>query len=240
MATNVFFKNFTSHGEQQVYEDLIVEYIKMSGDDMYYVPYTYRNKDEIYGEDDLKQFNKAYLIEIFVRTYDGFEGDGSFMSKFGLEIRDQVTFTLSRRRFMDEIGDVEQIPRPREGDLIYFPLNKKVFEIKFVDNKPFFYPFGELFTYDLYCELFEYSSEDFNTGIPEIDSIEGAKQNMFDYGVLDGEGKAILASNGLPILTSEYDPVVIDPIDDSDDLQSEADDIIDWTVADPFSESGKY
>ncbi len=241
MATNVFFQNYQFHGEQQVYEDLIVEYIKLSGQDMYYIPRVFVNKDTVYGEDDLSQYNKAYLIEIFVRTYDGFEGDGSFMSKFGLEIRDQVTFTVAKRRFDDEIGRYENIPRPREGDLIYFPLNKKSFEIKFVDNKPFFYPFGELFTFDLYCELFEYSNEEFNTGIPEIDVIQYQNsQDLYDWSILDDEGKAILAEDGSPVLEDEFNPTLIDIIDDSDQLQTESDAILDWTVKDPFSEGGKY
>lgn len=216
MATNPLFNNFRFTGEQQLYEDLIVEFIKIHGDDMWYIPRAFVNKDEIYGEDDLSEYNSAYLIEIYVRSYDGFQGDGSFVSKFGLEIRDQVTFTISKRRFEEDIGNAESIFRPREGDLLYFPLNRKVFEIKYVDNKPFFYPFGELFTYDLYCENFEYSSERFNTGIPEIDSIK------------------ILSTD---TIANTGDP---DPIDDSIFIQNESDDIIDFSVSDPFSEGGSY
>jgi hypothetical protein len=157
-----------------------------------------------------------------------------------LEIRDQVTFTVSRRRFNEEIGTVEDIPRPREGDLIFFPLNQKCFEIKYVDNKPFFYPFGELFTYDIHCELFEYSSENFNTGIPEIDKIVYLSQDLYTHALKDEQGNAILDEDGNPILPENYSPSVIDPLDDTEQLQSEGDDLIDFSVSDPFSSGGNY
>ena len=240
MATNVFYNNYRFTGEQQLYEDLIVETIQLHGDDMYYIPRNLNNKDQIYGEDDLSSYTNAYLIEIYVRSYDGFEGDGSFISKFGLEIRDQVTFTIAKRRFIDEIGHVENIPRPREGDLIYFPLNRKLFEIKYVDNKPFFYPFGELFTYDIYCENFEYSSQVFDTGIPEIDAIQDKTQNLFYWAIKDSDGNPILDASGTPILEDSYDSYIIDPLDDSDVIQTTANNIIDWTITDPFSENGKF
>lgn len=238
-ATNVFFNNYRFTGEQQLYEDLIVETIQIHGDDMYYIPRNTVNEDPILGEDDMSSYTKAYLLEIYVRSYDGFEGDGTFVSKFGLEIRDQVTFTISKRRFVDEIGAPHGLLRPREADLIYFPLNRKLFKISYVDNKPFFYPFGELFTYDLYCENFEYSSEIINTGIPEIDAIMAKSQDTYYWAIRDNSNNAILDNNGMPILPSTYSPIDIDPIDDSDEIEEQADDIIDWSVKDPFSE-GNY
>lgn len=207
---------------------------------MYYIPRVLGDKDDVLGEDGLSEYNKAYLIELYLKTYDGFEGDGQFISKFGLEIREQVTFTVAKRRFDAEIGQPEGFVRPREGDLIYFPLNRKVFEIKFVDNKPFFYPFGELFTYDLQCELFEYSSESFNTGIPDIDRIQAISQDEYDWAVLDDNGNAILDDNGHPVLMDSYDQSVIDPLDDTVDLQTEGDALIDFSIADPFSEDGTF
>lgn len=240
MATSVFFQNYKFHGEQRLHDDLIVEMIKMHGDDMYYIPRQYVNKDEVYGEDDLSQYNKNYLIEMYIKTYDGFEGDGSFVSKFGLEIRDSVTFTVSKRRFMEEIGDVEGFSRPREGDLIYFPINGRVFEVKFVDTKPFFYPFGDLYTYDISCELFEYSNEDFDTGIDEVDKIQYKSQDQYDWSILDASGNAIINVDGSPILTADYNPALIDTQDDSEDIQTEADQLLDFSVADPFSQGDKY
>lgn len=220
-----------------MYEDLIVETIQIHGQEMSYIPYTLVNKDEIYGEDDLKKYIESYQIEMYIKTFqgEGFQGDSNFVSKFGLEIRDQITFTISKRRFEDEIGKYENIPRPREGDLVYFPLNNKCFEIKFVDNKPFFYPFGALFTYDLVCELFEYSSEVFDTGIPEIDKIQNQTQNMYYWGILDSSGNAILDNNGNPIMPNTYDPELIDPIDDSTEFQEASDDdLLDFTIQNPF------
>lgn len=242
MSTNVFFNQYEHTGEQQMYEDLLIEHIQIGGQDMYYIPYTYINKDQVYGEDDLKEFNNWYLLEMFIKTNEGegFQGDSNFISKFGLEIRDQITFTISRRRFVDEIGRHEDIPRPREGDLIYFPLNNKCFEIKFVNDKPFFYPFGALFTYDLVCELFEYSSEKFNTGIPEIDRIQILSQDQYYWSIQDSDGNAILDSNERPIMPSTYIAVDIDPLDDSDALQEAGDEIIDWSIVDPFSENGRF
>lgn len=240
MPTNVFFDNYENLDEQNLYNDLLIEYIQIHGQDMWYIPRVLNNLDPVYGADDQSSFDHAYQIEMFIKSVDGFEGEGTFMSKFGLEIRDQVTFTISKTRFEQDIGESEGFPRPREGDLIFFPLNKKCFEIKYVDNKPFFYPFGELFSYDLYCELFAYSNEEFNTGIPDIDRIQTENsQDIFDHAILDDTGKAILDESGWPVLPETFDPQVIDPIDDSDDLQEEGEALLDFSVADPFSE-GRY
>lgn len=246
MPTNVFFDNFDNHGEQQLYEDLIVEYIQIGGHDLWYIPRRIGNMDPIYDADDVSFFNKAYQIEMFIKSVDGFEGDGDYMSRFGgIEIRNQVTFTVAKRVFNENIGIPENFVRPREGDLIYFPLNKKVFQINYVDNKPFFYPFGELFTYDLYCELYEYSQEEFDTGIPEIDIIqERESTNLYDWAIQDSDGKAILDSAGNPILTSTYgneDDTINTPTDqqDNEEIQDAADLILDFTETDPFSD-GNY
>lgn len=246
MPTNVFFNKFDHHGEQQIYEDLIVEAIRISGHDVWYIPRRINNKDPIYDADDISSFDKAYLVEMYIKSVDGFEGDGDYMSRFGgIEIRNQVVFTIAKRVFNEEIGTPEDFIRPREGDLVYFPLNKKVFQINYVDNKPFFYPFGELFTYDLYCELYEYSQEEFNTGIPEIDIIqERESTNLYDWAIQDSDGKAILDSDGNPILTSTYgveNDTIDTPTDhqDNEEIQDASDEIIDFSEIDPFS-SGIY
>ena len=169
MATNVFFNNFQASQEQLLIENLIIESIKIYGHDLYYLPRTRVAFDEIYKEDTLSEFNSAHFVDMYIKNVDGFDGDGDFISKFGLEIRDRVTFTIARRTFNDEVGSVVEINRPREGDLIYFPLNRKVFEIKFVEHEAIFYQLGSLQTYDIQCELFEFSSEKFATGIQDID-----------------------------------------------------------------------
>ena len=172
MALNTYFNNFSGSGEQRLLEDLIIESIQIYGQEMTYLPRTRGNFDKLYGADDQSSFNTAIDIEMYIKTYEGFQGDGVFMSKFNLEIRDQVVFTVSKSRFEDVVQTEANILRPNEGDLIYFPLHNKIFEIKFVDYKPFFYMLNKLQTYDLRCELFEYSDEKFNTGIREIDSIQ--------------------------------------------------------------------
>ena len=171
MATNFYFSNFSNTGEQDLIESLIIETIKIFGIDCWYMPRTLGAEDKLLNEDDLPNFSQAYMIEMYVKNVEGFEGDGQFLSKFGLQIRDSMTLSVSMRRFKEDVGAYDEQVRPNEGDLIYFPLNKKIFEIMFVDNKPIFYQMGALQMYDLRCELFEYSNETFNTGNPSIDSL---------------------------------------------------------------------
>jgi hypothetical protein len=122
MSTNFYFNNFTNSQEQVLIEDLVLESIQIYGHDVFYCPRTLVEKDEVYEEDALSQYNSSYLIDMYIRSYESYEGDGQFLSKFGLEIRDQVTFTVSVRNFMNEIGSVEMIDRPQEGDLIYLAM----------------------------------------------------------------------------------------------------------------------
>lgn len=241
MPTNVFFNNFQASGEQDILESLIVESIKIYGEDCYYLPRTLGSPDDMLNEDDTSYYNKAIMVELYIKSVDGFEGDGNFLSKFGLEIRDQVTFTMAKRTFDNEIGMSENFVRPREGDLIYFPLNQKLFQITFVNNKPMFYPLGTLPAYDLTCQLFEYSNEVFNTGIPEVDDIqEKLSTNIYDYSVMDEEGNLMLTEDGDYMVTEEYDIEEMDPFADNDTFESEGDAILDFTERDPFSEDGSY
>jgi len=157
--------------EQTLIEDLIIESIRIHGLDMWYIPRVLGAKDDLLNEDDLPIFNHAYQLEMYVKNVEGFGGDGEFLSKFGLQIRDSVTFSVAMRRFSEDVGTYSEEVRPNEGDLIYLPLNRKIYEVMFVDNKPIFYQLGALQMYDLRCELFEFSNERFNTGVEEIDSI---------------------------------------------------------------------
>ena len=182
MATNPYFNKFDYTNEQALYEGLIIESIQIFGHDVKYIPRVLNNYDELYTEDDISSYENAIDIEMYVKSIDGFTGDGVFLSKFGMEIRDEVIFTVSKSRFEKQVTYTDPTRNvPKEGDLIYFPLNKKPFQIKFVDYKPFFYQHGKLQTYDLVCELFEYSGEDFTTGNTEIDEI----QTKFDTDVLE-------------------------------------------------------
>ena len=127
MTTNQYFNNYNASNEQTILEDLIIESIKTYGQDMIYLPRHNENPDNLYGTSDIVSFSDYYPIEMYLTSVDGFAGDGDFMSKFGLEIRDQIVLSISRKRFLEELPSIS---RPREGDLIYFPLNEKCFEIK--------------------------------------------------------------------------------------------------------------
>ena len=128
--------------EQSLIEDLVVESIQIYGVDVWYLPRTIASKDDILNEDDLSTFNDAYLVEMYVKSVDGFEGEGDFLSKFGLQIRDSITMTMAQRTYELEIGISSEINRPREGDLIYLPLNNKFFELQHVEHEAIFYQIG--------------------------------------------------------------------------------------------------
>lgn len=240
MATSFYFNNFGASQEQLLIENLVVESIRIYGHDLYYLPRTLVNSDAIYGEETYSTFDSQYFVEMYIKNVDGFAGQGDFLSKFNLEIRDQVTFTVARRVFSEEVGALTSFVRPREGDLIYFPLNRKLFEIKFVEHEAIFYQLGALQTFDLVCELFEYSNEVFNTGIAEIDDKQKPLTfNMYDFGIQLESGLALADEEGFDLIQEQYDLKVQDPISDNYDIQSESDGILDFTEIDPFSE-GAY
>lgn len=242
MATNIFFRNYDNSMEQQLLEDLIIESIRQYGEDMFYIPRKLGNFDPIFGEDDQSSYENTYLCELYIKSVDGFEGDGTFLSKFGLEIRDRATFTIAKRVFEEEIGANEDMPRPNEGDLIYFPLNKKCFQIKYVEKFSMFYPLGTLPTYDLQCELFEYSGENMNTGIEEIDSLQkDFSINAIEYVLRDEDGSILLDTDGNYLVQESYlQNEMITDTEDNELIQKEGDEILDFSSKDPFSETGIY
>jgi hypothetical protein len=243
MATSVFFNNFQSSQEQLLLESLIIESIKIYGNDVYYIPRRQDKLDQIYGESPVTSFDKSYFVEMYINSVDGFSGDGNFMSKFGLEIRDQVTFTIAQRVFNDEVNVFEPVTlhRPREGDLVYFSLNKKCFQIKYVNDKPFFYQLGALQTFELTCELFEYSGEVLNTGIEEIDRLQkDFSTDILDYGIKDESGFYLIDESQDYIVNEKYNLDIIDPNLDNQWIQEESDEILDFTEFDPFSENGRF
>jgi hypothetical protein len=174
MATNSYFTQGTA-SEQGLIQDLVDEQIKIFGKDVKYMPRTLVDRDSIFNEDAMSTFDSAHEIEAYVANVDGFTGDGDLFSKFGVRISDQATFIVSRRRFTEAVDDNATLVvegRPNEGDLIYFPLAKKIFEIKFVEHEAPFYQLNNLYVWEIRCELFEYSDEDFETGDATIDAIE--------------------------------------------------------------------
>ena len=190
MATNHYFNHFgTNTPEQRLVENIVIESIKSFGIDVHYMPRTEVNTDSIYGEDRISKFEDARVVEMYIKSIDGFEGDGTFVSNFGLEVRDQITFTLSRRRFLElnfETGNRDK--EPLEGDLIFFPLSESLFEIKHVQDTNIFYQAGGLQTFDLVCELFEYADEAIDTGIEELDKIEREESFSIKFTLGTGAG----------------------------------------------------
>jgi hypothetical protein len=243
-SSNFFFNNFASSGEQNLLHDLIIESISIYGHDILYVPRKITNYDQLYGADDSSVYDQAIQVVMYIESVDGFTGDGNFMSKFGVQIRDQVSFVVSQRVFSEEIGLITNQSRPNEGDLIYFPLNGKCFKIMFVDKFSMFYPLGTLPTWKFTCELFEYSNEQFNTGIPELDRIQiQYSTDILDYTITDESGVYLLDEFGNFLVMESYNLATINPAADNDAIQygSEnfgigSDSFISFEEKNPFAE----
>lgn len=203
--------------EQQLIEDLIIESIRVYGHDLYYIPRILGAKDELLNEDDLPMFTSAYMVEMFVKNVEGFAGEGDFLSKFGLQIRDSITFTVAIRTFNAEVGQHSENIRPNEGDLLYLPLNNKIFEIQHVEHEAVFYQMGNLQTYDLKCELFEYSNERFETGLEEIDTLFDAYDLTTSAAIANVES--------------------IDLLGDNWTIETEGANVIDFSVDNPFGDN---
>ena len=276
MTTNKYFNNFTYGREQDTQDDLIVESIKIYGQDVKYMPRTLVKEDDLFGEDILSKFETAVDLEMYIKNTTGFEGEGDFLSKFGLEIRDQVTFTMARKRWdqittekiIDEVCFNYQIEtantgaysnshslmletgsangysitssRPNEGDLIFFPLNEKLYEIKFVEHEEIFYPHGKLYTYDLACELFQYSSQQLDTGNTAIDSLElsySADQLFYQFTLENGD---TLTGEDGDYIVQEYRLETTDNAANNEFFTQQSLDFIDFSETNPFSEVDRY
>jgi hypothetical protein len=193
MATNPYFKDYSD--EQNLVEDLTIEIIKTMGRDMVYIPREKFNQDLLFGEQIGVYFKVGIPLEMYVDSVMGFDGQGDIASKFGLEIRDNINFTIAKKRFIQEIQTkIPEIIRPREGDLIFFPLARALFEINFVEHENPFYQLGKLYCYKLSCALFTYNEEQVRTGNSDIDSVETYEHGQttenteisnLDNGILD-------------------------------------------------------
>ena len=175
--------------EQKFIENLVVESIEIYGQDIYYVPRTIVNKDSVFEEDSDGKFETAKAIRAYVNNVEGWEGQGELLSKFGIRIEDKTTFIFSREKFKENVDDSTVLNvegRPNEGDLIWFPITKHLFEIKFVEVERPFYQLGRNYVWECQCELFEYSDEEINTGITELDAIETAFANAITVGLVAG------------------------------------------------------
>jgi len=177
MPTNPYFKDYS--GEQDVTEDLTIEIIKTMGREMFYIPRDIGSLDEIFGEGNRVSYNYGIPLEMYIDIVTGFSGQGDLSTKFGIEVKDNIILTLSKKRFKQEVQTrFPSITRPREGDLIFFPLPKAIFEINFVEHENPFYQHGKLYSYQLTCELFTYNNEEMITGNTEIDAVESERQGL--------------------------------------------------------------
>jgi hypothetical protein len=187
MATSVYFSGAVK-SEQDLYEDLVTESIKIFGQDVIYIPRTRIAEDALLNE-EWSEFTAAYPIEMFLENAEGFEGDGNLLGKFGLEIRDQANFVVTKRRWDNVIGvnvntanlGYTEVGQPAEGDLIYMTMTQRLFEIRYVEPKSPFYQLQNLPSYTLTAELFEYNDQHFDTGYDEIDKIEWDNATSYSY-----------------------------------------------------------
>ena len=205
--------------------------------DTYYVPRTIVTRDNTFREQSVTEYGEGISIEMYIKNIDGFEGDGEFLSKFGVEVRDQITFSVAMRVFDTEVGSNLRRDRPLENDLVWFPFNQHLYQIKFVNKKPIFYQMGALQMYDVVCELFEYSNEVFNTGIDIIDNMYNALLTTTDpYAFTTEVGFNLVDENGNEILDEEYNIGTLDTASQNDYFESEGVDFLDFSERDPFSE----
>ena len=204
MARNVFFTHGTRN-EQFLQQNLVEEYIKMFGMDVLYIPRQLIAKDNVFNEEVVSQFDDSYIIEAYLENFDGFQGGGDLLTKFGIRQTDEITMVISQQRFSDLISqfllldqDIEVGERPQEGDLIYFPLSSNYFEIKFVEHEEPFYQLGKNYTYKLKAELFEYSDEggEFFAGDDEM--IDTGYTVQYYYLVTPGQ-----SASATPLLTGD-------------------------------------
>ena len=200
MAINPYFYNNTN--EQNLVEDITVEIIKATGQDCLYVPREYLTIDRVFGEDPGSSFTTTYTIEMYLQSFKGFDGT-DIITQFGIEIKDKVSLVMARRRFKEEVTNKNTaITRPREGDLIYFPTSKSLFEINFVEHENPFYPLGKLYSYLITAELFTYSYEKIDTNIAALDSVS--------TGTKSTSGSTIIPLNNIIGTTAGINDVIDD------------------------------
>lgn len=215
------FNPFDTSEEQNILDDLINEAIDIHSPFVYYLPRTISTYEEIFYESEVSQFNSAYQTNMYFKSAESYGGDGRFLGKFGLEVRDQINLQAGITRFNEDVVATSnnEVDRPREGDIVYVPMIGKAFTIMYVTPNDVFYQLGKLQIYDLTCELFEYSNEIFNTGIQEIDSYNELR----------------FSAN-----TSQDAQTVFDESDthltQNDDFENLADEIQDFSIHNPFGE----
>ena len=255
MPTNVYFDTGTT-SEQRLYEDLIIEQLKIYGQDVYYLPRKLANKDTIFGEDPASSFDDSYIIEMYVDNTDGYMGEQEIINKFGLELRDDIKFTVSKLRWETLISNNGDLvaERPQEGDLVYFPTTNAFFEIQFVEHEQPFYQQSALPVYKLSCTKWEYSSERIDTGIVTIDSTEDSLSTdtmNFQFSLENETGSFVVESDIGKIeylINEDFAMATQQPVDQGLIFEEQAgittsstgDDILDFSERNPFGEVDDY
>ena len=264
MPVNHYFQGGMGIGnaaEKRLHEDIVVESLKMFGNDVYYLPRTIVNKDIILGEDVTSKFDDTYLIEMYFETNQGFAGEQEIISKFGLEIREDTTLMVSKRRFHNKVNvktNLEVPGRPNEGDILFFPLMNSFFEIQFVEDQEPFFQLGNLPVYKLRVTRWEYANETIATGVAGIDAKE-AKYSvnlLVDRFTLEDEKGTVQleqddtkSGNANFLINESYDATKTTVQTQSDyaqnldldtaagfDTESVTDDVLDFTERNPFGE----
>lgn len=215
------FSSFTNASEQNLLDGIINEAIDIHSPVVYYLPRKIVTQDNIFREAEIVEFNEAYETMMYIKNIDSFEGDGKLLGKFGIEIRDQMTFQAGVTRFNEDvtITSNNEITKPAEGDLIYIPMISSAYTIMFSSSEKMFYQLGKTYVYDLTCELFEYSNEKFDTGIAEIDAY-----NSLMY-----------SANSEQDADDEFENPNL-YLADNEEIEDEANGIIDFTESNPFGE----
>ena len=255
MPTNTFFSTGTT-SEQRLYEDLIIEQLKIYGQDVYYLPRKIANRDSIFGEDPASSFDDSYIIEMYVDNTDGYMGEQEIINKFGLELRDDIKFTVSKLRWETLVSNNSDLVtgRPQEGDLVYFPTTNAFFEIQFVEHEQPFYQQSALPVYKLSCTKWEYSSERIDTGIVTIDSTEDSLSTdtmNFQFSLENETGSFVVESDIGKIeylINEDFAMATQQPVDQGLIFEEQAgtttsstgDDILDFSERNPFGEVDDY
>ena len=220
MPRNQYFSHGTE-SEQNLYEGLIIESLRIFGHEVYYLPRKVLNTAAVWNEATLSEFAEAFACEMYVESVDGFEGDGNLLSTFGLQVKNQIKLSVSRLRWKQLVGRHQTYGaniRPKEGDLLWIPFCKGMFEIQFVDGDTPFYQLQNMPTYSITCELFEYSNERFETSIPDIDKYEREYANRHfvkmvqdlndvDFKVGEKAYQIVPSAQALATLTLDTDPL---------------------------------
>tara|TARA_S200000501_G_scaffold336819_1_gene342450 strand:- start:1979 stop:2782 length:804 start_codon:yes stop_codon:yes gene_type:complete len=259
MPTNVYFDH-GNQNEQRLYEELIIEQLSIYGQDVYYLPRTLVNEDQILGEDTSAKFTAAYIMEMYVENTDGFAGEQEIIRKFGLELRDDISLVVSKMRWeqvLQSENNLIESSRPNEGDLVWFPRVNAFFEIQFVEHEQPFYQVNNVPVYKLRCTKWEYSSEEVSVGISSIDAVEdNLSTNMLDYQVSLEAGLdagSIMMESDIPGMTNfillESAPAELGEkqiVDQSHKFEAASgvtstgdstDDILDFSERNPFGET---